>query len=69
MARSLDTVQAQISRVQLALDPPDLLIRVPRDAALFYEFWRADELITIGREAAEHALAEAVKRKRRPGRG
>lgn len=70
MARSLDTVQAQISRMQLALDPPDLLIRVPRDACMFYEFWRAEELIEIGREAGEHALSEAVKlhRKRLKGR-
>lgn len=64
MTRSLDTVQAQISRVQLAMDPPDLLIRVPRDACLFYEFWRADELIAIGREAGERALADAVKHTR-----
>ena len=61
MARSLDTVQAQISRMQLALDPPDLLVRVPRDACMFYEFWRADELIQVGQEAAERALSEAVK--------
>ncbi|MBD8525478.1 patatin-like phospholipase family protein [Pseudomarimonas arenosa] len=64
MARSLDTVQAQISRVQLAMDPPDLLIRVPRDACLFYEFWRAEELIVIGREAGERALAQANERSR-----
>ena len=45
MARSLDTMQAQIARVQLALDPPELVIRIPRDACQFYEFWRAQELI------------------------
>ncbi|MBB5209608.1 patatin-like phospholipase family protein [Chiayiivirga flava] len=56
MARSIDTMQAALSRLQLALDPPDLLIRVPRDACDFYEFWRADELIRLGREAAERAL-------------
>lgn len=59
MARALDTMQAQISRVQLALDPPELVIRIPRDACLFYEFWRAKELIAIGREEAEKALDEA----------
>ena len=32
MARSLDTMQAQIARVQLALDPSELVIRIPRDA-------------------------------------
>jgi NTE family protein len=59
MSRSLDTMQGQLSRLQLALDPPDLLIRVPRDICLFHEFWRASELIEIGREAAQRALAAA----------
>jgi NTE family protein len=59
MARSLDTMQAQISRVHLALDPPDLVIRIPRDACGFYEFWRARELIELGRHCAEQALDAA----------
>ena len=59
MSRSLDTMQAQIARVQLALDPPELVIRIPRDACLFYEFWRAAELIEIGRAEADKALDEA----------
>ncbi|MDQ3494360.1 MAG: serine protease, partial [Pseudomonadota bacterium] len=59
MARALDTMQAQIARVQLALDPPELVIRIPRDACQFYEFWRAKELIAIGRAEAERALTEA----------
>jgi NTE family protein len=59
MARSLDTMQAQISRMHLALDPPELVIRIPRDACLFYEFWRAKELIEVGRIEAERALDDA----------
>lgn len=59
MARSLDIMQAQIARVQLALDPPELVIRIPRDACQFYEFWRAKELIELGREQAETALDKA----------
>ena len=59
MARSLDTMQAQIARVQLALDPPELVIRIPRDACQFYEFWRAKELIEIGRHEADKALDAA----------
>ncbi|GIX35860.1 MAG: putative NTE family protein [Lysobacteraceae bacterium] len=57
MSRSLDTMQAQLSRLQMALDPPDLLIRVPRDTCMFHEFWRAREVIEVGREAARRALA------------
>jgi NTE family protein len=59
MSRSLDTMQAQVSRVQLALDPPELVIRIPRDACQFYEFWRAKELIGIGRAEADKALDAA----------
>ncbi|HJR73987.1 MAG TPA: patatin-like phospholipase family protein [Luteimonas sp.] len=59
MARSLDTMQAQIARVQMALDPPELVIRIPRDACLFYEFWRAGEMIELGRKEADKALDAA----------
>ncbi|MGV8923064.1 MAG: patatin-like phospholipase family protein, partial [Thermomonas sp.] len=56
MSRSLDTMQAQISRVQIALDPPEVVIRIPRDACQFYEFWRGRELIEIGRREADKVL-------------
>jgi NTE family protein len=59
MSRSLDTMQAHMSRVQLAQDPPDLLIQISRETATFYEFWRARELVEKGREAAEKALDAA----------
>lgn len=60
MYRSLETMQGQITRQQLAMDPPDLLVRVPHDVCFFYEFWRAREIIEIGRNATEQAL-EAVE--------
>ena len=56
VSRSLDTMQGQLSRLQLALDPPDLLIRVSGEVAMFHEYWRATELIQAGRDAAEKAL-------------
>jgi NTE family protein len=59
MARSLDTMQGQLSRMQLAFDPPDILIRISRESSFFYEFWRTEELIEIGRKQAEHALDAA----------
>ncbi|MDY0021446.1 patatin-like phospholipase family protein [Arenimonas caeni] len=59
MSRSLDTMQAHMSRVQLAQDPPDLLIQLSRESATFYEFWRARELVERGRAAAEKALDAA----------
>lgn len=59
MSRALDTMQERIARVQMALEPPDLLIRIPRDACQFYEFWRGAELIEIGRSEAKKALDAA----------
>ncbi len=59
MTDSLDTMQARIARVQLALDPPGIEVRIARDASQFYEFWRASELIELGREEAGKALDAA----------
>ena len=59
MSRAYDTMQAKMTRLQIAHDPPDLLIQVPGDVALFHEFWRAAELREVGREAATKALDEA----------
>lgn len=59
MSRALDTMQAQIARVQLALDPPELVINIARDVCEFYEFWRAREVIAIGRAEADKALDAA----------
>src|SRR5690606_39898116 len=59
MTASLDTMQARLARVQLALDPPGVEVRIPRDASQFYEFWRAAELIALGREEAARALDAA----------
>lgn len=56
MSRALDTVHARISQMQLALDPPDVLIRIPHDACYFYEFWKARQMIDLGYEATLRAL-------------
>jgi NTE family protein len=53
---SLDLMQNSIARMKLASYTPDLVIDVPRDACLFYEFYRAEELISLGRERAADAL-------------
>ena len=44
-ARCVETVEATITRLKLAAQPPDLLITIPRNACAFYEFHRAEELI------------------------
>jgi NTE family protein len=55
-ARSLDVVQETITRFKLAAQPPDLIIRVPRNVGAFYEFHRAAEIIEVGRQRTREAL-------------
>lgn len=53
---SIDMMQNTIARMKLATYSPDIVIDVPRDACLFYEFYRAEELIALGRECAKAAF-------------
>jgi NTE family protein len=55
-ARSLDAVQETITRFKLAAQPPDLIVRIPRNSGAFYEFHRAEEFIEIGRLRTREAL-------------
>lgn len=55
--RSMDTMQDRIARFQLAAYSPDVVIEIPRDFCAFYEVYRAEELIRIGREKAQAALS------------
>jgi NTE family protein len=57
---SLDMMQNTIARMKLATYMPDIVIDVPRDACLFYEFYRAEELIALGRDCARAALGEGA---------
>ncbi|MFZ2176098.1 MAG: patatin-like phospholipase family protein [Rhodococcus sp. (in: high G+C Gram-positive bacteria)] len=59
MNRSLDVMQAALARYQLAVHPPDVLVRVPRNACRSLEFHRAGEMIKLGRELTESALDAA----------
>lgn len=67
MATGFETMQATIARLKLAAYTPDVVVNVPRDACLFYEFHRAAELIEIGRDCARRALSPAVKAENGPG--
>ena len=57
---SIDLMQNSIARMKLASYTPDIVIDVPRDASLFYEFYRAEELIEVGRECARKALGSGA---------
>lgn len=56
LTQSLDLMQENLTSFRLAADRPDLVVEVPRNASAVYEFYRASELIDLGRERAERAL-------------
>jgi NTE family protein len=55
--QSMNLMQANLARLRLAVYPPDLLIELPRNISTAYEFYRARELIELGRLRARQALA------------
>lgn len=64
MTQSMDLMQANLSRLRLAAYPPDLLIEIPRNVSTVYEFYRARELIELGRERTAKALEAWTPRDR-----
>ena len=54
---------SQISRLNLELNPPDLLIEISRQAAGTFGFYKADELIDLGRQEAKAALEKLNNKK------
>ncbi|MGC1547839.1 MAG: patatin-like phospholipase family protein [Rhodanobacter sp.] len=57
LGQSMDLMQANLSRLRLAAYAPDLLIQLPRNVSTPYEFYRAKELIELGRERTRQAIA------------
>ncbi len=53
---SMQAVQDTVNRLRLQTKPPDVHVEIPRDACGFHEFWRAEELIALGRERLDAAL-------------
>jgi len=54
---AMQTMQDTIARLKLAAYSPGVTVEIPRNACGFYEFWRAEELIALGRERAAQAFA------------
>ncbi len=53
---SLDTMQSTIARIKLAAYSPDIIIEIPKNIGNIFEFYRADEMIAIGRMKAEEVM-------------
>lgn len=62
ISRSLDIMQNILSSYKIAGYRPDILIEIPKDSAMFYEFHRAKELIRLGSKIAKKALDEYESR-------
>ncbi|NMO00619.1 esterase [Gordonia sp. TBRC 11910] len=56
LSRSLDIMQDTLTRYQLARNPPDLMIRVPRKSVRTLDFHKAGEMIELGRRLAVESL-------------
>ncbi len=56
---SMQAMQDTITQLRLSAYAPGVTIEIPRNACGFFEFWRADELIELGRERAASAFARA----------
>lgn len=55
--RSMEAMENTIARLKLAAYSPDITIEIPRNVCRIHEFWRAAELIALGRERTERAFA------------
>jgi NTE family protein len=58
---SMQAMQDTIARLRLSAYSPDVMIEIPRNACGFFEFWRAEELIALGRERAAQAFAQVER--------
>ena len=58
--RSIEAMENTIARLKLAAYSPDATIEIPRNACGMHEFWRAEEMIALGRERAERVLGNGV---------
>ncbi len=56
LVQSLDTMEAAITRHNLAAFEPDLVISIPKTVCQAHEFYRAKEVRLVGEAAAREAL-------------
>jgi len=54
--QSFEVMQNSLTQYKIAGYPPDVLVSIPRRACRFFEFYRATELIQLGRIIAREAL-------------
>ena len=62
--QSFEVMQTSLAQYKIAGYPPDVLINVPKRVCRFFEFYKAPELIALGREIARDTL-DAYEHERR----
>jgi NTE family protein len=66
MLDSVEVMQGSLTQYKIAGYPPDLVIPIPHDLCHFFEFYRAREVIEVGRQAARKRLEELERGVRYP---
>jgi NTE family protein len=59
---AMQAMQDTIARLRTAAYMPDVMIEIPRNACGFFEFWKAEELIALGRERTARAFEAQAAR-------
>ncbi len=57
LSTSYDFTQDRLTEMMIRFYPPDVLIEIPRNTCSSFEFYRAAELIALGKEAHQIAFA------------
>jgi NTE family protein len=66
--QSFDVMQNSLAQYKIAGYPPDILINVPKRVCRFFEFYKAPELIALGRQIASDSLDRYERDHRQPPR-
>ncbi len=54
--QSFEVMQSSLTQYKIAGYPPNVLVNIPKRACRFYEFYKAPELIQLGRTVARDAM-------------
>ena len=54
---------SQITKLTLAMNPPDILIKISRESCGTFDFYKADELIQAGRIATKETIGKLSEQK------
>jgi len=58
LSASYDATLDRLAEVTLSISPADIVIEIPRNVCSVFEFYRAAELINIGKKAYSHSMTK-----------